>query len=101
MKQHSSFLVFVKKCINRIIVWVGFVVPVISKTQIPSAHEIASRMEIGWNLGNTLEASCGEEVLGSSKTTQKLIDIVRASEGNNDFRVLILQGPTTFTIGNL
>ncbi|OGV09834.1 MAG: dihydroxy-acid dehydratase, partial [Ignavibacteria bacterium RIFOXYB2_FULL_36_7] len=34
-------------------------------------------MKVGWNLGNTLEAICGENAWGNPTTTQKLIDSVK------------------------
>jgi len=48
------------------------------RAELPTAQEVSSQMKIGWNLGNTLEAICGEEAWGGAKTTQMLIDTVRA-----------------------
>lgn len=50
--------------------------------QLPTAQEIASQMKIGWNMGNTLEAICGETAWGGAKTTQALIDSVKAAGFN-------------------
>ena len=50
-----------------------------SFSQIPTAGQIAGKMKAGWNLGNTLEAICGETAWGNPKTTQKLIDSVKAA----------------------
>ena len=47
--------------------------------QLPTAQEIAAQMKVGWNLGNTLEAICSETAWGNPKTTQKLIDSVKAA----------------------
>lgn len=55
-------------------------------SQLPTAQKIASQMGIGWNLGNTLEAACGETDWGGAVTTQQLIDKVKAS-GFNTIRI--------------
>jgi endoglucanase len=47
--------------------------------QLPIASEIAGKMKMGWNLGNTLEAICGETAWGGAVTTQRLIDSVKAA----------------------
>lgn len=43
-----------------------------------TANEIAQDMYPGWNLGNTLEATGGETSWQTSKTTQEIIDFVKA-----------------------
>jgi len=43
-----------------------------------TANEIAQDMYPGWNLGNTLEATGGETSWQSTKTTQAIIDYVKA-----------------------
>jgi len=48
-------------------------------SQLPTAQQIASQMKIGWNLGNTLEAICGENTWGNPNTSQRLIDSVKAA----------------------
>src|SRR4030043_227920 len=48
-------------------------------SQLPTAQQIASQMKIGWNLGNTLEAICGENAWGNPNTSQRLIDSVKAA----------------------
>ena len=48
-------------------------------SQLPTAQQIASKMKIGWNLGNTLEAICGENTWGNPNTSQRLIDSVKAA----------------------
>ena len=48
-------------------------------SQLPTANQVASQMKVGWNLGNTLEAICGENAWGNPKTTQRLIDSVKAA----------------------
>jgi aryl-phospho-beta-D-glucosidase BglC (GH1 family) len=47
--------------------------------QLPTANEIAGKMKVGWNLGNTFEATCGETAWGGAYTTQQLIDSVKAT----------------------
>ncbi|QJB31927.1 cellulase family glycosylhydrolase [Chitinophaga oryzae] len=53
--------------------------------QLPSAQSIAGKMKVGWNLGNTLEAICGENAWGGV-VTQTTIDAVKAS-GFNTIRL--------------
>ncbi|CAN5518030.1 glycoside hydrolase family 5 protein [soil metagenome] len=55
-------------------------------TQLPTAQQIAGKMKLGWNLGNTLEAICCETAWGGAVTTQKLIDKVKKS-GFNTVRI--------------
>jgi len=54
--------------------------------QLPKAQELAKKMHVGWNLGNTLEAICDENAWGAGKTSQKLIDSVKAA-GFNTVRI--------------
>ena len=63
-----------------------------SFSQLPTAQQIASQMKVGWNMGNTLEAICGETVWGGAYTAQRLIDSVKAA-GFNTVRLQILPGP--------
>lgn len=51
-------------------------------SQLPTAQQVASQMTVGWNMGNTLEAICGETAWGGAYTTQKLIDSVKAAGFN-------------------
>ena len=50
--------------------------------QLPKAQDIVSKMSVGWNMGNTLEAICGETAWGGAITTQTLIDSVKAAGFN-------------------
>jgi len=52
------------------------------KAQLPNAQYIAGKMGLGWNLGNTLEAICGENAWGGGRTSQQLIDSVKAAGFN-------------------
>jgi endoglucanase len=54
--------------------------------QLPTAQTVASQMKVGWNLGNTLEAICGETAWGNPVTTQTLINSVKAA-GFNTVRI--------------
>src|SRR3982750_2786947 len=53
---------------------------------LPTAPAIASQMTVGWNLGNTLEAICGETAWGNPATSQTLINAVKAA-GFNSIRI--------------
>jgi endoglucanase len=55
-------------------------------SQLPTAQQVASQMRVGWNLGNTLEAICGENAWGNPTTTQALINSVKAA-GFNTIRI--------------
>ncbi|MGD9928386.1 MAG: glycoside hydrolase family 5 protein [Mangrovibacterium sp.] len=60
----------------------GLLMSVNAWAQLPAAHEIAKQIHVGWNLGNTLEAICGETAWGSAVTSQALIDSVKAAGFN-------------------
>jgi aryl-phospho-beta-D-glucosidase BglC (GH1 family) len=51
-----------------------------------SATEIASKIFLGWNIGNTLEASGGETAWGNPQVSKELIDFVKQS-GFNAIRI--------------
>lgn len=53
---------------------------------LPPASQVAAQMQLGWNLGNTLEAQCGETAWGNPMVTQQFIDSVRAA-GFNSIRI--------------
>src|SRR4051812_911917 len=57
-----------------------------SQAQLPTAQTVAGGIRTGWNLGNTLEAQCGETAWGNPATTQALINSVKAA-GFNAIRV--------------
>lgn len=56
------------------------------RAQLPTAPNIISKMKVGYNLGNTLEAICGETAWGAKKTSQTLIDSIKAA-GFNAIRI--------------
>ena len=64
----------------------GFLMSVSAKSKLPTAQHIATKMGVGWNLGNTLEAICGENAWGAGHTSQQLIDSVKAA-GFNTVRI--------------
>ncbi|WP_148660885.1 cellulase family glycosylhydrolase [Marinilabilia salmonicolor] len=51
-----------------------------------TAIQLASKMNMGWNLGNSMEPPSGETAWGNPKTTQALIDAVAAA-GFNAVRI--------------
>ncbi|WP_159103344.1 cellulase family glycosylhydrolase [Prolixibacter bellariivorans] len=51
-----------------------------------TAAELAAKINLGWNLGNSLEATGGETAWGNPKTTKALIDLVKQS-GFNAIRI--------------
>jgi endoglucanase len=57
-----------------------------SHAQLPTAQTVAGQIRVGWNLGNTLEAQCGETAWGNPATTQALINSVKAA-GFNAVRI--------------
>ena len=57
-----------------------------SHAQLPTAQTVAGAIRTGWNLGNTLEAQCGETAWGNPATTQALINSVKAA-GFNAIRI--------------
>lgn len=50
------------------------------------AKVLAAKIKIGWNLGNSLEANGNEVAWGNPKTTQAIIDMVKAA-GFNAIRI--------------
>lgn len=60
----------------------GLLMSMTVKAQLPTAQQIASKMTVGWNLGNTLEAIGGEDAWGAGHTSQQLIDSVKAAGFN-------------------
>jgi aryl-phospho-beta-D-glucosidase BglC (GH1 family) len=51
-----------------------------------SAVQLAAKINLGWNLGNSLEAIGGETAWGNPKATKALIDLVKAN-GFNAIRI--------------
>lgn len=51
-----------------------------------SAKEIAAKIDLGWNVGNSLEATGSETAWGNPKVTKELIDLVKLN-GFNAVRI--------------
>lgn len=51
-----------------------------------NAVQLAAKMHLGWNIGNTLEATGGETAWGNPMVTKQLIDLVKKS-GFNAIRI--------------
>jgi len=81
-KKFTLFLQLSNKGLLLLIIIFGLLSPVSVKAQLPKAQQVASKMKVGWNLGNTLEAIGGETAWGGAYTTQKLIDSVKAAGFN-------------------
>jgi endoglucanase len=66
-----------------------------------NSYEFSKKFGRGWNLGNSLEAIGGETAWGNPKTTQRLIDSVKAA-GFNSIRIPVawskFSDETTYTI---
>lgn len=71
-----------KKAIILFIAFFFLAIAVSLKAQLPTAQVIASKMKIGWNLGNTLEVVWGNP----GNTSQRVIDSVKAA-GFNTIRL--------------
>jgi endoglucanase len=78
---------------------IALLIAVNSWSQLPKAQELAKKMHVGWNLGNTLEAVCDENAWGAGKTSQKLIDSVKAA-GFNTVRIPVSWFCHSDTISN-
>lgn len=85
MRVISDNLLILKPFMKKfyLIFILNFLICVSLSAQLPTAQQIASRMRVGWNLGNTLEAICGETAWnGGVVTTQALIDSVKKAGFN-------------------
>lgn len=51
-----------------------------------TAAQLAAKIKLGWNIGNTMEATNGETAWGNPKVTKALIDAVKAN-GFNAIRI--------------
>ena len=57
-----------------------------TQAQLPTATTVIGGIKAGWNLGNSMEAQCGETAWGNPMVTQQLIDSVKAA-GFNAIRI--------------
>lgn len=74
------------KTFNSLFFTIGLLLSINSFAQLPTAQELAQRMTVGVNLGNTMEAICDEGAWGAGKTSQALIDSIKAA-GFNTIRI--------------
>src|SRR5687767_7862723 len=74
--------------IRRILIGMAtLILPIAAFSQtLPTAQQVGAQIRLGWNLGNTLEAQCGETAWGNPLTTQQLINAVQAA-GFNTIRI--------------
>lgn len=84
MKKTISLLC--KRKISSAIIVSGLLMSLNTWAQLPTAQHIANQMRVGINLGNTLEAICDEGAWGAGRTSQQLIDSVKAA-GFNTVRI--------------
>lgn len=57
-----------------------------ASAQLPTAPQVASQIQLGFNIGNTLEAQCGENAWGNPNVTQQFVNSVKAA-GFNAVRI--------------
>lgn len=82
MKKHFTLILPFNRRFLFVILVCGLLMSASVKAQLPTAQHIASKMKVGWNLGNTLEAIGGETAWGAAYTSQKLIDSSKAAGFN-------------------
>ena len=82
MKKHFTLILPFNRRFLFVILVCGLLMSASVKAQLPTAQHIASKMKVGWNLGNTLEAIGGEDAWGAGHTSQQLIDSVKAAGFN-------------------
>lgn len=86
MKHLLSLSALLKYSCKLLFVAAGMLLSIPAWSQLPTAPQVASQMKVGWNLGNTLEAICGENAWGNPNTSQALINAVKAA-GFNTVRI--------------
>src|SRR6266545_1396403 len=65
----------------------ALMVPAAARAQtLPPAADVARQIHLGWNVGNSLEATGGETAWGNPLISQQLIDAVKAA-GFNAVRI--------------
>ncbi len=60
--------------------------PAQAQTTLPTAAQVAAQMTVGWNIGNTLEATGGETAWGNPMVSQAFVNSVKAA-GFNSIRI--------------
>ena len=78
----------------------GLLMSAALKAELPTAKQLASKMKVGWNLGNTLECPSGETGWGGAITTQRLIDSVKLA-GFNTVRLPVAWFTHSDTVKNV
>src|SRR5262249_48687101 len=68
------------------LVALGTLAQAVHAQELPTAQQIAGEIKAGWNLGNSLEAQCGESAWGNPVVNPRLIDAVKAA-GFNAIRI--------------
>jgi endoglucanase len=70
------------------LIWLAMLLlPIAAWSQtLPPATQVAGQIQIGWNLGNTMEAICAETAWGNPTVSQQLINAVKAA-GFNAIRI--------------
>ena len=57
-----------------------------AQAQLPTAQTVAGQIQLGFNIGNTLEAQCAETAWGNPLVTQQFVNAVKAA-GFNAVRI--------------
>ncbi|HLP04779.1 MAG TPA: cellulase family glycosylhydrolase [Paludibacter sp.] len=70
------------------------------KAELPTAKQLATKMKLGINLGNTLECPYGETGWGAAYTTQRLIDSIK-NAGFNTIRLPVAWFTHSDTVKNI
>ncbi|HOO86022.1 MAG TPA: glycoside hydrolase family 5 protein, partial [Prolixibacteraceae bacterium] len=83
-KSLNSNLQLLKKALLAALL--GLAIVSSTNAQLPTAQQISKELKFGINLGNTLEAICGEDAWGAGHTSQRLIDSIKAA-GFNTIRL--------------
>lgn len=81
MKKDTKFSLFLRARFRFIVLVLVFLISASAGAQLPTAKQISGKMKIGWNLGNTLEATWVPRN-SFSTTTQTAIDSVKAAGFN-------------------
>jgi len=82
--KHTRFLYLV--IIMAILVSLALAGAAQAQTTLPTASQVASQIGVGYNIGNTLEAQCGETAWGNPAITQQFVNSVKAA-GFNSLRL--------------
>lgn len=81
-KNFTSLSILFKKGTHIGIISIGLLTSIRVLVQLPRAQQVTSQMKVGWNMENTLEAICRENLWRGDITTQKLIDSLKTAAFN-------------------